>query len=44
MEGVRVAFRTVTRNDFTGETVFQVEKLETGIEIDEGLFSPPNNH
>jgi CubicO group peptidase (beta-lactamase class C family) len=44
VEGVRVAFRTVTRNDFTGETVFQVEKLETGIEIDEGLFSPPNNH
>jgi hypothetical protein len=43
VEGVRVAFRTVSRNDFTGETVFEVDEFETDVTIDEGLFARPNH-
>ena len=44
VEGVRVAFRSVSRNEFAGETVFEIEKFETDVVIDGGLFSPPNEN
>ncbi len=44
VEGLRVPFRRVSRNDFTGETVFELEKVETGVEVDEGLFSAPDRN
>ncbi len=44
VEGIRLAFRTVSRNEFTGETVFEVEKFETDVEIDDLLFASPNDN
>jgi CubicO group peptidase (beta-lactamase class C family) len=38
VEGVRAAFRSVSKNAFVGETVFVLEQLETDIAIDERLF------
>ena len=43
VEGVRVAFRRVSRNEMSGETVFEIEKFETDIAVDELLFAPPSN-
>ena len=44
MNGLRVPFRRVSRNDFTGETVFELEKVETNVEVDESLFSAPSRN
>ena len=44
VEGIRLAFRNVSRNEFTGETVFEVESFETDVAIDELLFTPPSDN
>ena len=44
VDGVRVAFRSVSRNEFAGETVFEMEKFETDVVIDGGLFSRPSEN
>jgi len=41
VDGVRVAFRIVSRNEFAGETIFEVETFETDVEIDRRMFSAP---
>ena len=39
--GVRTAFRTVMRNEVSGETVIEIDRVEKNVAIEEGLFSAP---
>jgi hypothetical protein len=43
VEGGRVAFRTVSRNEFSGEAIFEIDKFENDVIIEGRLFYPPNN-
>lgn len=43
VEGGRVAFRTVSRNEFSGETIFEIDTFENDVIIEGRLFYPPNN-
>jgi hypothetical protein len=43
VEGGRVAFRTVSRNEFSGETIFEIDTFENDVVIEGRLFYPPNN-
>jgi hypothetical protein len=44
VKGIRVAFRIISRNEFSGEAIFEVEKIETSIQLDDQLFTPPTGN
>jgi CubicO group peptidase (beta-lactamase class C family) len=44
VDGIRVAFRRVSSNDFTGKSVVEIETFETNIEIDKQTFSSPDRN
>ncbi len=40
VKGVRIPFRTISSNEASGRAVMQLDEIETGLELDDGFFSP----
>jgi len=43
VDGERVAFRRISENDFSGKTIVEIDRVETGIVVEGDLFTPPKD-